>query len=65
MADINAHQRPSEEAENETPCTPFQPDPDGVAEQEDHHGDGDNAQDHGMGAEALHRSMFPSMGIQK
>ena len=65
VADINGHPRPGYETEEESPSTPFQPDSDGVAEQDDHHRYGDNAEDHGMGAEAFHRSAPPSMGVHK
>ena len=63
VADIKGHQRPGNEAEDESPGTPLQADPDGVAEQNDHHRDGDQREDHPVRAEASHRFTAPSMGV--
>jgi hypothetical protein len=65
VADVNGYQRAGYEAENEAPGAPFQPDPDGVTEEDDHHGYEDDDQDEGMGTEAFHRSAPSPIGVHK
>ena len=65
VADIEGHHPPSDEAEDESSGTPLQPNPDGVAEQDDDHGNSDDGHDPDMGAEAFHRSASPAMGVHK
>jgi hypothetical protein len=54
VPDVKGHQPCSDEAQDEASRAPFQSNSEGMAQQNYHHGHGDDANDEGMGAETFH-----------